>query len=134
MNHLTRFEREFFPDLFRRFALPVDAETPGEIRLDVTEDESGYLVRAEVPGARRDDIRVQIDGNAVSISAEVKRAQESKTGRALLKETYSGSSTRAFKLAHEIDDKGAAAKLEDGVLILNLPKRSGAGSRLLPIA
>ncbi|MEQ1805366.1 MAG: Hsp20/alpha crystallin family protein [Burkholderiaceae bacterium] len=135
MNNLTRFEREFFPDLFRRFAIPMRAEveTPGEIRVDVTEEEKGYVVRAEIPGAKKDDIRVQVDGNAVSIRADVKKEQESKTGRMLLKETYAGSSTRAFTLAHEIDDKGAVAKLEDGVLTLNLPKRSGAGSRLLPI-
>ncbi len=136
MNNLTRFERELFPDFFRRFAIPLaaDFETPGEIRVDVTEEEKAYVVRAEIPGAKKDDIRVQIDGNAVSIRADVKKAQESKAGRALLKETYAGSSTRAFTLAHEIDDKGAVAKLEDGVLTLNLPKRSGAGSRLLPIA
>ncbi len=136
MNNVTRFEREFFPDFFRRFALPVtaDFETPGEIRVDVTEEEKAYVVRAEIPGAKKDDIRVQIDGNAVSIRADVKKEQESKAGRMLLKETYAGSSTRAFTLAHEIDDKGAVAKLEDGVLTLNLPKRSGAGSRLLPIA
>jgi HSP20 family protein len=135
MTSLTRFEREFFPDLFRRFAIPLAAEAPasGEIRVDVTEEEKAYLVRAEIPGAKKDDIRVQIDGNAVSIRADVKKEQESKSGRTLLKETYSGSSTRAFTLAHEIDDKGAVAKLEDGVLLLNLPKRSGAGSRLLPI-
>ncbi len=135
MTNLTRFERELFPEFFRRFANPSspEVETPGEIRLDVTEEEKAYVVRAEIPGAKKDDIRVQIDGNAVSIRADVKKEQESKTGRMLLKETYAGSSTRAFTLAHEIDDKGAVAKLEDGVLVLNLPKRSGAGSRLLPI-
>ena len=136
MNHLSRFEREFFPDMLRRFAHPlsVDAETPGEIRVDVTEEEKSYLVRAEIPGAKKDDVRVQIDGNAVSIRADLKKEQQSKTGRMLLKETYAGSSTRAFTLAHEIDDQGAVAKLEDGVLTLSLPKRSGVGSRLLPIA
>lgn len=135
MNNLTRFERELFPDFFRRYAHPlsVDAETPGEIRVDVTEEEKSYLVRAEIPGAKKDDVRVQIDGNAVSIRADLKKEQQTKTGRMLLKETYTGSSTRAFTLAHEIDDKGAVAKLEDGVLTLSLPKRSGVGSRLLPI-
>jgi len=135
MNNLTRFERELFPDFFRRYAHPlsVDAETPGEIRVDVTEEEKSYFVRAEIPGAKKDDVRVQIDGNAVSIRADLKKEQQTKTGRMLLKETYTGSSTRAFTLAHEIDDKGAVAKLEDGVLTLSLPKRSGVGSRLLPI-
>jgi HSP20 family protein len=136
MNNLTRFEREFFPDLFRRFVQPmsVDVETPGEIRVDVTEHEKEYLVRAEIPGAKKDDIRVQIDRNSVSIRADVKKEQESKQGRMLLKETYAGSTSRAFTLAHEIDDKAAVAKLDDGVLTLTLPKRTGAGSKLLPIS
>ncbi|MFZ2652061.1 MAG: Hsp20/alpha crystallin family protein [Burkholderiaceae bacterium] len=135
MNNLTRFERELVPDFFRRFAQPlsVDVEAPGEIRVDVTEQEKEYLVRAEIPGAKKDDIRVQIDRNAVSIRADVKKEQESKSGRMLLKETYTGSSSRAFTLAHEIDDKAAIAKLENGVLTLTLPKRTGAGSKLLPI-
>jgi HSP20 family protein len=136
MTSLTRFEREVFPEFFRRFANPlsVDVESPGEIRVDVTEGEKEYLVRAEIPGAKKDDIRVQIDRNAVSIRADVKKEQESKQGRMLLKETYSGSSSRAFTLAHEIDDKAAVAKLEDGILTLTLPKRTGAGSKLLPIS
>jgi len=136
MTSLTRFERELFPEMFRRFASPMslDVESPGEIRVDVTEGEKEYLVRAEIPGAKKDDIRVQIDRNAVSIRADVKKEQESKQGRMLLKETYSGSSSRAFTLAHEIDDKAAVAKLEDGILTLTLPKRTGAGSRLLPIS
>jgi HSP20 family protein len=136
MSSLTRFERELFPEFFRRFATPlaVDVESPGEIRVDVTEGEKEYLVRAEMPGVKKDDVRVQIDRNSVSIRADVKKEQEVKAGRSLLKEIYSGSSSRAFTLAHEIDDRASVAKLEDGVLTLTLPKRTGAGTKLLPIA
>ena len=138
MNSLTRFERDFFPEFFRRFSRPMSLETeaPGEIRIDVTEGEKEYFVRAEIPGAKKDDIRVTVDGNYVSISAEVKREREEKAekdGRVLLKETYVGSSSRGFTLAHDVDDKTATAKLEDGVLKLTLPKRTGTASRLLPI-
>ena len=74
-------------------------EPPGEIRIDVTENDKGYEVRAEVPGVKKEDIRVSIDGNYVSISAEVKRETEQKSGkgeRALVKELYVGSSSRSF--------------------------------------
>jgi len=139
MNSLTRFEREFFPEFFRRFARPmtIDTEGPGDIRIDVTEHDKEYVVRAEIPGAKKDDIRVTVDGNYVSIAAEVKREREEKSdkeGRVLLKETYVGSCSRGFTLGHDIDDKAAVAKLEDGVLKLTLPKRQGAASRLLPIS
>jgi HSP20 family protein len=140
MNALTRFERvdELFPELFRRFMRPLAltaAELQTEIRLDVTERDKDYLVRAVVPGAKKDDIRVQIDGNYVSISAEVSKQQERKddTGRVLLKESSVGLAMRGFSLPSEIDDKGATAKLEDGVLTLALPKRAGSASRLVSI-
>jgi HSP20 family protein len=86
-----------------------------------------------MPGAKKEDIRVTVDGNFVSVSAEVKREKEEKSkGRVLTRETYVGSSSRGFSLPHEIDDKAVSAKLEDGILKLTLPKRSDTGAR--PIA
>ena len=140
MNALTRFERfdDMFPELFRRWMRPMATsgfEAPGEIRIDVSESDQGYEVRAEVPGVKKDDIRVSIDGNFVSISAEVKREKEEKAKgeRALVKELYYGSASRGFSLAHEVDEKHAIAKYEDGVLKLSLPKKQEASSRTLQI-
>ena len=138
MPALTRVEpfeallSPFSSDLFRQLArsMRVPGDAPGEIRIDVTEHDKEYVVRAEMPGARKEDIRVSVDGNFVSISAEVRREKEEKSGgRTLLKETYVGSAARGFSLAHEIDAKAVVAKLEDGVLKLVLPKSSGTGSR-----
>ncbi len=140
MNALTRFERldDMFPEVFRRFMRPAVAgfEAPGDIRIDVSENDQGYEVRAEMPGAKKEDLRVMIDGNYVSITAEVKREKEEKAGkgeRTLIKELYYGSSSRGFSLAHEVDDKAAIAKYEDGVLKLSLPKRKEASSKTLSI-
>jgi HSP20 family protein len=142
MNALTRFERfdDMFPEMFRRFMKPMTAagfEAPGEIRIDVSENDKGYEVRAEVPGAKKEDIRVSIDGNFVSISAEVKREKEeekkAKGERALVKELYVGSASRGFSLAHEVDEKAAVAKYEDGVLKLSLPKKLEGASRTIAI-
>jgi HSP20 family protein len=140
MSAMTRFERldDLFPEMFRRFAQPsrLAAELPGDIRIDLSENEKEYLVSAEIPGAKKDDIRVVVDGNFVSISAEVKKEIEDKhadDGRSLLKETYRGAIQRSFTLAHDVDDKAAVAKLDNGMLRLTLPKRTGATSRLLTI-
>jgi len=138
MTALTRFDPidQMFPELFRRFGWPTRfaGDAPGEIRIDVTEKDKDYEVRAEIPGAKKEDIRVKVDGNFVSISAEVKRDKEEKSaGRVVLKETYYGSASRGFSLAHEIDAKAVVAKLEDGVLKLTLPKRQGAGVRTIAI-
>lgn len=139
MSALTRFERldDLFPDMFRRMMRPAAyAEAATEIRVDVSENEKEYLVSAEIPGAKKDDIRVVVDGNYVSLSAEIRKDFEDKHaegGRSLVKETWRGNVARGFTLAHEIDDKAAVARFEDGILRLTLPKRTGAGSRLLNI-
>jgi len=138
MSALTRYDPidQMFPDFFRRFALPMRLaeETPGEIRIDVTEKDKSYEVRAEIPGAKKEDIRVKVEGNFVSISAEVRKDKEEKSaGRVVLRETYYGSASRGFSLAHEIDAKAVVAKLEDGVLKLTLPKREGGSSKMIEI-
>lgn len=140
MNALTPFNRidDFMPEMFRRFArsLPFESELPPDMRLDVSETDKEYLVTAELPGARKDDIRVVVDGRTVSISAETKadvEKRDEKSGRILLKETTRGSVARSFMLTQEVDDKAATAKLENGLLKLRLPKRAGAGHHVLAI-
>lgn len=140
MSALTRFERldDLFPEMFRRLARPMQlsGDLASDMRVDVSENDKEYLVTAEIPGAKKDDIRVVVDGNYVSISAEIKKDIEDKhgeNGRVLVKETYRGSMQRGFTLASDIDDKNVVAKLEDGVLRLTLPKSAGTASRLIPI-
>jgi HSP20 family protein len=137
MNALTRSDKMFddlFPEFFRRFSrLPAAFEGPADIRVDVKEDDKGYEVRAEVPGAKKDDIRVAIDGNRVSISTEVKEEKETAGKRTLVKELYYGSCARSFTLPHEVDAKASAAKYEGGVLTLRLPRATESTSRALKI-
>jgi len=139
MNALTRLERidNLFPEMMRRWARPLqmldEVDVPSDIRIDVSENDKEYLVSAEIPGAKKEDIRVSIDGNYVSIAAEIKKELEEKHGRTLTKETYHGSVSRGFTLGSDVDEKTAVAKLEDGVLRLTLPKRQGSSSRVLKI-
>ena len=139
MNALTRLDRidSLFPELFRRWARPMqlldETNLPSGIRIDVSENDKEYLVSAEMPGAKKEDIRVSIDGNYVSISAQINKEQEEKHGNSLVRETYHGTVSRSFTLGSDVDDKAAAAKLDDGILRLTLPKREGAGSRTLKI-
>ncbi|MDC8774458.1 Hsp20/alpha crystallin family protein [Roseateles albus] len=138
MTALTRLQRfdDMFPEFFRRFGrqMQLTDEAPADIRIDVLENDKEYVVRAEIPGAKKEDIHVSVEGNFVSISADIKREREEKSGsRVLLKETYVGSASRGFSLGHEIDDKEVIAKLEDGVLKLTLPKREGSRTRAIAI-
>lgn len=136
LSRLDRVEN-LFPELFRRWARPLqlidDTELPADIRVDITENDKEYLVTAEIPGAKKEDVRVSIDGSYVSIAAEINKDEERKSGRSIVRETFRGSVSRGFSLASEVDDKNAVAKLEDGVLRLTLPKREGAPQKLLKI-
>ena len=138
MAALTRIDPfdQLLPEMFRRFALParLAEDAPGDIRIDLTESEKDYQVRAQIPGAKKEDIRVTVDGNLVSIATEFKTEKEEKSGgRVLVRESYYGRASRAFTLAHEIDSQRVVAKLEDGVLKLTLPKREGGASRSIAI-
>ncbi len=136
MNKLTRFDP--LDDLFRGFFVrPVDMNTPANtpaIKMDVIEQPKSFVVHAEIPGVKKDDIHVQIDGNQVTISAEIKQEKEIKDGeRVLRSERYFGQVSRSFQLAQDIDDGQAAAKFTDGVLELTLPKRAAGTSKRLTI-
>jgi HSP20 family protein len=136
LSRLDRIEN-LFPDMLRRWTRPMqlidEAELPADIRVDVTENDKEYLVTAEIPGAKKEDVRVSVDGSYVSISAEIKKDEEKKHGRSIVRETYRGSVSRGFSLASEVDDKNAVAKLEDGVLRLTLPKRANGTHNVLKI-
>lgn len=99
-----------------------DAESVPDIRVDVREDDKSYRIKADIPGVKKEDISVSVDGGQVTISAEVKREKESKDEREVCSERYYGNAFRAFTLPVEVDDKKAEAKYDDGVLTLTLPK------------
>jgi HSP20 family protein len=128
-------------DFFRGFFLrPVRMgagdETSGldRIKVDISEDDKNYKVHAEVPGVKKEDIKVSIDGNIVSITAESKRQSDQKDGDKVVRsERYYGTMTRAFALDSEVDENRCEAKYQDGVLELVLPKKEGARSRQITI-
>jgi len=139
MTKLTRYDP--LDDFFRGFfvrpvemgGVPSMAEAP-DIKLDVKEQEMVFVVHAEMPGIKKEDIHVSIDGPVVSISAERKEEKEVKEGeRVLRSERYFGKVSRSFQLGQDIDDGAASAKFTDGVLELTLPKRAATQSKRLAI-
>jgi len=123
-------------EVFKGFFRPVRVEgtTDMQIKMDVKENDKGYTVHAELPGVKKEDIHVSIDGNQVSISAETRQEKEVKEGeRTLRSERYYGKTSRSFSLATDIDENAAQAKYNDGVLELSLPKKAAASSKKLTI-
>jgi len=126
-----------FDELFRGFFKPVRLEgapTPVTIKMDVIETENGYLVHSEMPGVKKEDIDVAIDGNQVTITAEVKRERDKKEGDRLLRgERYFGNIYRSFTLPAELDESACEAKFDNGVLELKLVQKAAAPGKKLAI-
>jgi len=129
------FAETGFDELLRGFFRPVRvARTAASIKIDVSEADDVYVVKAEMPGVAKDDIQVSIEGNEVSIGAEVKRESATKDGERVLRtERYSGSVYRSFTLPVDIDESASHAKYENGVLLLTLAKKPAAAGRKLTI-
>jgi HSP20 family protein len=95
-----------------------------DIRIDVSESDKGYTIQADIPGARKQDIDVAVEGRMVSITARTSRSNGTKDETSLYSERSDGQAFRSFTLPAEVDGKGAEAKYTDGVLMLTLPKKS----------
>jgi HSP20 family protein len=139
MTHLiarSRFLDDFFKDVAPAFYVkPLHGEAPpAQIRLDVKETPEAYAVDAEVPGVAKENIHVAIEGNVVTLSAEVRQEDAQREGEKLLRsERYFGSVTRSFQLPMDIDEATAKARYDNGVLRLTLPKKASVTSRRLAV-
>jgi HSP20 family protein len=126
---------ELFKGLLRPIRFELATPTPApNIKLEVSEREDAFLVKAEIPGVRKEDISVKIDGDRVSISAETRQEKDEKrNGKVLKSELYYGAASRVLSLGSDVDAEKASAKYENGVLQLMLPKRPSSATRKLPI-
>jgi HSP20 family protein len=126
-----------FEDAFRGFLRPWQVESPvtaPSIRVDVSETDNNYVIKAEIPGVRKEDIDIQIDNNLVTLRAESKGEKEERAeGRFIRRERHQGYTARTFSLSASIDEAKASAKYENGILELTLPKRVGSSAKRLAI-
>jgi len=147
-SNLTRFDPLYemarfdpfhrFDDLFKEFGgmggLP-SLDTAQRIAMDVNENDKAYTVKAEIPGVNKEDIKIDVNGNQVTISAETRKESEQKEGESVLRsERYYGRQYRSFTLPQDVDDSGAQARYKDGVLELTLPKKGDSVSKKIAIS
>jgi len=130
---------DFFKDMAPGFFVrPLHGDplpAPSQIAIDVKETEQAYEVNAVMPGVDKKDIHVSVDGNVVSISAEVRQADEQKRDEKVLRsERYFGSVSRSFSLPQAVDEAGAQARYENGILKLVLPKQAAPSARRIEVA
>lgn len=104
-----------------------------EMNMDVHEDDKAYHVSVDVPGVKKEDIDVSVEGNQVTITAEVKREQSRDKEKEVHSERFYGKAFRSFSLPSEVDSSKSQARYDGGVLSLTLPKKGDSGSRHLSI-
>lgn len=141
MNPLAN-RNNFFDELFRDRPLgysikPLHGDplpAPEKIKIDVKNNAKSFTVHAEMPGLKKEDINVTIDGNVVTIQAEVKQYDaDTEDERLVHSERYYGWTQRSFALPAIVSEAKVKAKYEDGVLTLNLPKKDPNGSQKIVI-
>ena len=141
MNTLTRYEPLVgrLDGLFNEFFRPAFVWQDGApaqplpIRVDVKETAEAYTVAAELPGVRKEQINVEIEGNEVTISAETQREPGKEGEKFLRVERFFGKTARRFALPQELDEAKAQARFTDGVLELTLPKKAAVTGRKIDI-
>lgn len=142
MTQMTRIGgsgiNEFFNDLtspsllLRPFFNKLMAD---DIPIEVKEDAQTYTIEAEMPGVRKEDIKINLDGNFLSISAEVKRSAETAANeRVFCSERFYGAVSRGLQLPSNVDPGRCDASYKDGVLKLVLNKVSNGGGKMIAIS
>lgn len=130
-DQFGRLVENMFEDMFAPLAhgalAPWSGDTAISPRMEVSESDQAFEVKAELPGVKKDDVKVTIERQRVTIEGESKREQERRESENLLySERRSTSFMRSFSLPVEVDEAGAQARIEDGVLTLTLPKKQGS--------
>ena len=140
MTNITRYDPfndmdDLFKGLFVR-PMRFDLEMPQQMRMkiDVTKADDTYTVKADIPGVKKDDIQVSIDGSEVTISGEIRKETEEKKGEEVLRsERYYGKVSRSFTLPHDVDEAKVVANYADGVLKLTLPLKGKSATRKITV-
>lgn len=140
MGTLARYNpfEDFFKDFGKGYFVrpfPFSADSELSMKIDVKESDKEFVVQAEIPGVKKEDIQLEIDGDVVSVRAEVKQEKEEKQDEKLVySERSYGMVSRSFTLPHAVDEKAAKAEYKEGVLKLTLPKKNSGGGRRITIA
>ena len=113
---------------------PVSAEGITSPRVNLVERDDAFEVEAELPGVKKEDIKVSVDNRRITIEGEAKRETEQKEGENVVyAERSARKFARSFTLPTDVDDAGAQAKLENGILMLTLPKKEPAQAKKLTV-
>ena len=125
MDVFNDFDRNFFRGLPNPETMLYGHRAPNMMKTDVRETDTGYELEMELPGFRKDEIHLELDGGTLTVSAQksMEKKDEDKNGRMLRQERYAGSMSRSFYVGEHVTEEDVKARFEDGVLHLTVPKK-----------
>jgi HSP20 family protein len=141
MNQLEKINHNLFSDFIKDLAFsdylikPLYSKyVPENINVDISETPTEFKIQAEIPGVKKEEINVQVEGDTVTISAEVKKEEEEKKDETVVKcERFYGFTSRKMQLTSDVDADKTTAQYQDGVLTLTLPKVTSDAVRRIAI-
>ncbi len=132
---IDRMFGDSFDELLNRTFEPAAGDAAvAAARVDVHDKGQSFEVKADLPGVNKEDVKVTIEDDRVSIEAELKHETGKKEGeRVVYSERYASRYARSFTLPAEVDSSASQAKLENGVLTLTLPKKATVVAKQLTV-
>ena len=124
MDVFNDFDRDFFRGFGRPEHMLYGKNAPRMMKTDVKETETGYELDVDLPGFKKDEIRLDLENGYLTISTEKSlENKEEKKGKVLRQERYSGTMSRSFYVGDSLTEEDIKAKYENGVLNLTIPKK-----------
>jgi len=123
------FERPLFRDLFEGEESVVTYAP----RVDVVENKENFVVRAELPGMKKDDVKLTLENSVLTLSGEKRFEEKRDEDNFHLRESRYGKFERSFRLTDNVDRSNIAADYKDGVLTISLPKTKESQSKEIAI-
>lgn len=90
---------------------------------DIIEKENGYELQIDLPGVKKEDIKIEMNKNLINISVSISKSSNEENKKYIRKERFTGEIKRSFNIGEDIDEDNINASFENGILYLNLPKK-----------
>lgn len=124
------------PSLFSRFPR-VGAENGAKFEwapsADISETDQEYLIRAQLPAVRKEDVKVTLDQGLITIHGERKEEKENRDEKFHRVESFRGAFSRSFSMPDNIDEQAIRADSKDGVLTVHLPKAKASTPKTVEV-
>ena len=119
-NLFDNFMDDIFPTSER---MPIKT-MPSIMKTDIKETEDQYVLSIDLPGFKKDDVKIHLKDGYLNVSASSQNEEEEKDGKYLRRERYTGAMTRSFYVGKNLTEEDVKAKFGNGVLTLSLPKEA----------